>query len=405
MSRSLRWPVALCALALWLPPPAAAQHDHDAPASLHIGASAIALLTRADPAIAGRSLTEGYLTQPVITGSAAWRAFQLAVMLNFEGWTLDRGELNAGVSGEGYIDRRHPHTYLHEAVLTVRGATRGWSVSLAAGRGFAPFGTDDPMVRPFVKYPANHHLAQILERWIVTGAIRRGPLIVEAGLFNGDEPTGPGSLGQLDRFGDSWAVRITGLPAAGIELQGSHARVESPEHAMGDGTYARKWSASVRIARQLMGLPTWGLAEWARTDDHVRDRRAFSFVSLLAEAGVTFDEFDIAVRLERTTRAEEERLEDPFRSAAPHSDDNVVGITRWRSVTAHAATRLDAGHLHLRPFLEVARLHATEITGSIFDPAGFYGSAGQWSLSLGVRIGAGMRHARMGRYGAAVPAT
>ena len=89
---------------------------------------------------------------------------------NLEGWTLDRGELNAGVWGEGYVDRRHPHTFLHELILSATTSLAGFDASLSAGRGFAPFGTDDPMVRPFVKYPANHHLAQILERWVAIGA-------------------------------------------------------------------------------------------------------------------------------------------------------------------------------------------------------------------------------------------
>ena len=38
--------------------------------------------------------------------------------LDFEGLTLDRGQLNPGANGEGYADRRHPHTYLHEAIVT-----------------------------------------------------------------------------------------------------------------------------------------------------------------------------------------------------------------------------------------------------------------------------------------------
>ena len=38
--------------------------------------------------------------------------------LDFEGLTLDRGQLNPGAYGEGYADRRHPHTYLHEAMAS-----------------------------------------------------------------------------------------------------------------------------------------------------------------------------------------------------------------------------------------------------------------------------------------------
>ena len=49
------------------------------------------------------------------------------------------------------------------------------------------------MMRPFAAYPVNHHLAQILERYVVTAAVRRGALTVEAALFNGDEPASPGA--------------------------------------------------------------------------------------------------------------------------------------------------------------------------------------------------------------------
>ncbi len=116
--------------------------------------------------------------------------------LNFERWTLDLGELNAGIWGEGYVDRRHPHTFVHELVATLQGRMLGLDLSVTGGKGFAPFGTDDPMVRPFVKYPANHHLAQILERGVLIAAVRRGALLLEGGIFNGDERLGAGSPGR-----------------------------------------------------------------------------------------------------------------------------------------------------------------------------------------------------------------
>jgi len=59
------------------------------------------------------------------------------------------------------------------------GAFARLGVSLAAGKGFVPFGTDDPMTRPFAAYPVNHHLAQILERYVAIAAVSAGPVIVE----------------------------------------------------------------------------------------------------------------------------------------------------------------------------------------------------------------------------------
>src|SRR5688572_20075649 len=172
---------------------------------------------------------------------AAPLAGRLAVdaMLNFEGLTLEDGQLAPGNWGEGFVDRRHPHTYVHEVIVAApdllgsRG--RGYALSLAAGKGFAPFGTDDPMSRPGVRYPINHHLAQVLERVVGIAALRAGPLIVEAGLFNGDEPEQPDQWPMVKRFGDSWAVRVTTLPAAGIEVQASYAHVRSEERRVGKG--------------------------------------------------------------------------------------------------------------------------------------------------------------------------
>src|SRR5688572_28895336 len=102
---------------------------------------------------------------------------------------MARGELSTGAFGEGYVDRRHPHTYLHELIVTGSGSAGPVAFSVSGGRGFAPFGTDDPMMRPFEKYPINHHLAQILERALLMGALRLGPAMVEAATFGGDEPT------------------------------------------------------------------------------------------------------------------------------------------------------------------------------------------------------------------------
>src|SRR5689334_21765854 len=101
-------------------------------------------------------------------------------MLNLEGLTLSRGELDTGAWGEGYVDRRHPHAYLHELVVGVESAPSAVAGSIYAGRGFVPFGSDDPMTRPFASYPVDHHLAQIIERLMVVAAARAGPIAIEA---------------------------------------------------------------------------------------------------------------------------------------------------------------------------------------------------------------------------------
>jgi hypothetical protein len=188
------------------------------------GANGIFVGTRVSPAINNRDLTEGYLAQPMVMGQALFPRYGLEISstINLEGLTLKRGELNPGMYGEGYIDRRHPHTYLHEIVATwKRDVDSDKAFSVTAGKGFAPFGSDDPMSRPFIKYPVNHHLAQLLERAILVGAAHAGPVSIELARFNGDEPQGPTDLPNSGRLFDSWSGRLTGRFWTGSEIQGA----------------------------------------------------------------------------------------------------------------------------------------------------------------------------------------
>ena len=124
------------------------------------------------------------------------------------------------------------------------------------------------MARPFLRYPVNHHLSQILERAVAIAAVRSHVIAGEFGLFNGDEPERPGQWPRIGgRFGDSWAARITAYPVNGAEVQASHARVHSPEHRAGAGTDQDKWSVSARWSGGLGGHPVYGLLEWARTSE------------------------------------------------------------------------------------------------------------------------------------------
>jgi len=393
-------------LAWLLPMIANAQVSQHSSAVLEVGAQAIGVVTRESPAIQGRALTEGYVTQPAIMAELdPWNGlFSLKGTLNLEGATLKRGELNAGIAGEGYIDRRHPHTYLHELVLTSakRFGVDGVSgASITVGKGFAPFGTDDPMERPFEKYPINHHLAQILERAVAIGALRTGRLIFEGGAFNGDEPTGPGDTPNRNRYWDSWSGRITFVPWPQGEFQTSYARVKSPENPTGGGADQRKQSASIRLEdSQHSG---YALFEWARTGDYVGSARTFAFTSLLAETWARYDRLSGAFRIERTERPDEQRLVDAFRTPIPATDLSIAGRSRWTIVTARAALSLvNVRAFTIEPFAEVARARVSPtLRPSGFDPRQFYGSDRIWSVSVGAKLAFGMSHMRMGRYGVA----
>ena len=334
-----------------------------------------------------------------------WRdLLSLKATLNFEGLTIKRGELTPGIYGEGYIDRRHPHTYLHELMLvsTKRfGADQSNAFSLSAGKGFAAFGTDDPMARPFEKYPINHHLAQILERAVAIGALHISDFTFEASSFNGDEPTGPGDVPNRDRYWDSWSTRVTYVPWTQAEMQASYARVKSPENPAGGGADQRKQSASIRLEdKQHSG---YALLEWARTADYAGSTQTFAYTSLLAEAWAKYDQVNGAIRLERTDRPDEQRLLDEFRSPVPPTDLSISGRSRWTIITARAAVAVPTKRVSFEPFAEVARARvAPTLQPAGFDPRAFYGSSTIWSLSAGMKIAIGMEHMRMGRYGAAV---
>ena len=386
-------------------------HAHDparavAAFTAHAGASAILAGVQVSPAVYGRTLAEGYVTQPMLHGTLAYRrVVELRAMLNFEGATLRRGELTPGAYGEGYVDRRHPHTYLHELVATLRSPHwHGTSASLTAGKGFAPFGTDDPMARPLFRYPANHHLAQILERFLVVGAVRWRPLVVEYGAFNGDEPESPRDAPNAANSWDSQAARITVAPLAGLELQGSGARVRSPESPIGQGFDHHKTSISAR-GRSRIGLTdVYALAEWARTDLFLRDKREFRIGTTLVEASARRGRLRAAARVERTLRPEEERFtENLFRTRFPTAEVHIIGTTRFDIGTLHVAGEWRRAGLSVAPFAEASLARAREVTvPTFFVPRDFYGRATIRTLSAGVRIGVGGGHGRIGRYGSAV---
>lgn len=371
-------------------------------AQITAGAQLIPLVTHADPVPGGGKLTELRVVQPLLFAGLEALGGRLRVhaMLDFEGLTMPHGQLATGDFGEGFNDRRHPHTYAHELLVSAVDAVRlpaGVRWSVTAGKGFAPFGTDDPMNRPSLIFPVNHHWSQVLERAVLIGALRYGPVTLEGGLFNGDEPERPGQWPAWDRFGDSRSLRLTMAPARGLELQVSRARTESPEHRGGAGLDHSMWNASARVDRSLGGGSLLALVEWARTDEE----GAFQLWSGLAEAQYTAGRHRPFIRIERTERPEDLRVNgNPFRSIRPHSENGNNGITRWVVVTVGYGRRLEAPGwpVRLEGIAEAGRARVTLVTGI---PAVVYGRNDLWLASVGLRIAAGSPVHRMGRYGVA----
>jgi hypothetical protein len=372
---------------------------------ISVMAQAIPVVTRADPTATRAALTEGYVSQPAVMAHGSFGWLQVRGTLNLEGLTLKRGELSTGGYGEGYVDRRHPHAYVHELLIGAERSLGGFEGSLFAGRGFAPFGSDDPMVRPFEKFPVNHHLAQVLERVVTIAAVRKGPVIGEVGVFGGDEPTSPGSSPNFARFGDSWATRLTLLPLSGVEVSGSLAEVTSPEVRARHGLDQRKTSVVARFSREAPDSWRYGLLEYAHTGERDQGELVNTLSSILGEAAYCAKGVVVAARVERTDRPEEEQLVDPFRTPRPEVDLSNLGISRWTIVTASLSSpAARVGFASMRPFVEIARVavgHGSP--AGIFNPEFRYGATRMWMLSAGIRFRGGSMHDRMGRYGVALP--
>jgi len=361
---------------------------------------AVGVVTRASPMPYDRTITEASLIEPMAMMMARWRALSFTGVLNFEGWTIPHGEISPGIWGEGYDDRRHPHTLFHEMILSLTGGVApGVRASLSAGKGFAPYGTDDPMNRPALLYPVNHHWSQVMERAVLIGGVQSGRVTLEGGLFNGDEPVGPFSWPVIrGRFGDSWSARALVRAARGVEVQVSHASVKSPEYRYPPaGPTHDKWSASARYERPTATGHAYAMVEWARNSEL---SGTYVYYTALVDAELLRNRQRPYLRLERTDRPEEDRLLDPFRSQRPSLENSILGISRWWIATAGYGYRLRATGIRLEPLAEVSLAHVVMVTpGTVFTPQQHFGGDNILTLSLAIRIGAGMPMHRMGRYG------
>ena len=359
-----------------------------------------------------------YATQPAVMLNVASPGSRLVLRttLNFEELTQENGEISYGGWGEGFIDSRHPHTMLHEAMLTANWwDAAGGALSVSAGKGFAPYGTDDPMGRPALKFPTNHHLSQVLERWTVNVAYLRSGWSLEAGLFGGAEPEDAYDFSNIESFGDSWSARLSKRlgsgnagadafgPFAPWELSTSYARIEEEHH--GTALATELYNAAVRHDGRYGFGRMYALAEASRSEP----QRGKGHYSLLTEALAGLGaggRHQPYARVEYATRPEYEREGAPgtpgfFRY---DHDSHEIGATRWLIATVGYGYETSAYPVSVRPFVEVQRNRVGSERGGI-DPRALYGSRDFWSVSAGARVFLGGGPMRMGNYGALDPMT
>lgn len=330
----------------------------------------------------------------------------LRTSINLEGLTIPDGETTYGAWGEGFIDSRHPHTLLHEAVLSVNLWEAGpGALSFSAGKGFATFGVDDPMGRPAVKYPTNHHLSQLLERFMIGAAYLVDGWNVEASLFGGDEPEGPYDLSNITPFGNSWAVRLGRRFGGGAgtlstwEATASFARVRET-HGDGDAELTMLYNAGLRHAARYGFGAAYALVEGSVSAPEDDNR----YFSLLGEGLLQRGPHQPYYRIEYASRPEYAREGDAGEFFRYDHDDHSTGSTRWLINAAGYAYSLGSAPAVFRPFIEVQHHTARADRGGI-EPEALFGTASFWSLSAGVRLFVGGDQMRMGTYGILDPMT
>jgi hypothetical protein len=262
------------------------------------------------------------------------------------------------------------------------------------------------MARPGLKYPTNHHLSQILERWTLNAVWLRDGWSVEAGLFGGQEPEGPYDFSNVASFGDSWSVRVARRfgagsgPAAEWEASVSFGSITEYAHTMQETT--RLVNAAVQHSAPLGGGHLYALVEGSRSflDDHE------DFFSVLGEARYRLGAHQPYARLEYARRPEYAREglagEDGF--FRYEHDEDPIGTTRWLIATAAYAYELTGMPWSIRPFIEVQHHQVRGDSGGIVA-TDLLGGTSFWAISLGARVFLGGGPMRMGSYGVLDPVT
>jgi hypothetical protein len=242
-----------------------------------------------------------------------------------------------------------------------------------------------------------------MERLQVIAALRlRDRAALELVTFNGDEPLGPTTSPQWSRFGDSRSVRLTTWITPVFEVQGSAAFVRSPEFVRAEGLDHTKHSLSARFAPRS-GTLRYAFVEWSRTAESYASRRIVAYGSGLGEAQWQWRAWSAALRAEQTTRPEDERLLDPFRTPRPPNHLVIQGMTRWRIASVQVARGLPPiGRVHGSLFSEVGRAASSpRLRPVLLDPRDVIGANVAWHIAVGLRAGVGAMASRGGRYGVA----
>ncbi len=176
-------------------------------------------------------------------------------MFNLEGATIPGGELAPGNWGEGFVDRRHPHTYVHELVLSATdllGRTTPSASRSAPARDSRPLALT---TRWSARFSVSPSIITCRRSWNGPSRLRRRGRGSCPGRSGCSTATSLSALANGRGSADDSATRgprvsvLTRSP--GSSSRGPHAHVHSPEHRPGAGTDQNKWSLSARWSGTL----------------------------------------------------------------------------------------------------------------------------------------------------------
>ena len=263
------------------------------------------------------------------------------------------------------------------------------------------------MSRPAVKYPTNHHLSQILERFTLNGVYSSPRFSAEVGVFGGNEPTTPYDFSNAESFANSWSTRLAarfGAPSMGVfpwELSGSYGYVVE-EHDDAEEGVTVLYNAALRHETMAAVGRSYALIEASMSDPADHD----GYFSVLAEGAVTRGMHMPYARIEYATRPEYPREGEPGTDEFFRYDHDAepIGSTRWLIAVAGYGLEATSLPFSARPFVEVQWNQVAADEGGI-DPDDLFGRSSFFGLTAGFRLFLGGEPMRMGAYGVLDAAT
>ncbi len=184
-------------------------------------------------------------------------------------------------NGQPLVDRQHPHDLTMQlagawhvpvtkhARLTIAGGPVGEPALGPVAFMHRPSAAENPVA------PLSHHTfdSTHIAMGVITAAVDRGPVIVEASLFNGREPD-DNRWNLLDRGPlDSWSARVWIRPSSNWLLQVSSGVLKDPE-ALEPGN-VRRTTTSVEWFRERDDGFTAVTAAYGRNDKAHDSSNAF----------------------------------------------------------------------------------------------------------------------------------